>query len=59
MKFLNNYFDDVLFIVGFILILIGTYKILPIAAWFVGGLECLISGFLIAWGGKSNNNDSA
>jgi len=48
MKHFRNYFDDILFVAGFIAILIGTYKLSPIAAWFVGGVECLVAAILIA-----------
>jgi hypothetical protein len=46
---LRKYADDLLFIIGFVFILIGSYCLSPIAAWFVAGAECLIYGILIAW----------
>ncbi len=46
---LRKYSEDLLFTVGLLAILIGTYKIEPLAAWFVGGAECLIAGFVLAW----------
>lgn len=44
----REYIDDLLVLAGFILILIGSYQITPVAAWFVGGAECFIAAFLIA-----------
>jgi len=41
--------EDLLFLAGFLAILIGTHQINPVAAWFVGGVECLIAGVLLAW----------
>ena len=49
---LRKYADDLLFILGFVFILIGSYCIQPVAAWFVAGVECLIYGVLIAWSHK-------
>ena len=45
----RKYADDLLFVIGFIFILIGSYCLYPVAAWFVAGAECLIYGVLIAW----------
>jgi hypothetical protein len=44
--------DDLFFVVGFVFILIGSYCLYPVAAWFVAGVECLICGVLIAWSRK-------
>jgi len=41
--------EDLLFFAGFLAILIGSYQIDPLAAWFVGGAECLIAGVVLAW----------
>lgn len=41
--------EDLLFLAGCLAILVGAYQINPVAAWFVGGVECLIAGFLLAW----------
>jgi hypothetical protein len=49
---IRKYADDLFFITGGLAILIGTYQIQPIAAWFVGGAECLMAGFLLAWSRK-------
>ena len=45
----NKYSEDLLFLVGFLAILIGTCLINPLVAWFVGGAECLIAGLILAW----------
>lgn len=58
LKFLIRNLDDILFILGGVAILIGTYKLSPIAAWFVGGAECLIAGVVIAWSSRNNNDPS-
>jgi hypothetical protein len=47
--FLRKYSEDLLFLAGCLAILIGSHQINPLAAWFVGGAECLIAGFLLAW----------
>ena len=47
--FLKKSADDLLMFAGFLAILIGTYQLSPIAAWFVGGGECLVAAFLLAW----------
>ncbi len=46
---IRKYSEDLLFVAGLLAILIGTYKIEPLAAWFVGGMECLVAGFVLAW----------
>lgn len=51
-SFIRNYAEDFLLLIGFTAILIGTYQISPIAAWFVGGAECLIAAFLVAGSSK-------
>jgi|GEM_PF-4346434 len=45
-KFLLNYADDLLYALGSLLILIGTYFLLPLATWFVAGAICLVSAYL-------------
>lgn len=45
---IRKYADDLLFIVGLMLILIGTYQLSHVAAWFVAGVECLIAAFVVA-----------
>jgi hypothetical protein len=47
-RWFNKYLEDLLIVAGFVLILVGVYYAYPLAAWFTGGLECLIMGFLIA-----------
>lgn len=41
--------EDLLIVIGFILIAVGSYHIHPTLTWFVGGVEFLIGGFLLAW----------
>lgn len=48
-SFTKRYGEDLLFLAGLIAILIGTYQLSSIAAWFVGGAECIISGVVLAW----------
>jgi len=45
----RNHTEDLLFVAGLLAILYGTYQLNALAAWFVGGVECLIAGFVIAW----------
>jgi len=47
--FVRKYSEDLLFLAGCLAIVIGSYQINPLAAWFVGGVECLLAGFLLAW----------
>ena len=54
-KLLARYIDDVLLFSWCVTILIGTYKLSPIAAWFVAGAELLIAGVLVAWSKKPND----
>ena len=48
-SFFRKYTEDLLLFAGLLCILIGTIQINPIAAWFVGGVECLGVGFMLAW----------
>jgi hypothetical protein len=48
-SWIRKYSEDLLFLAGFLAILIGAYQVNPLAAWFVGGAECLIAGFVLAW----------
>lgn len=45
----RKYLEDLLIVIGFGLIAVGSYHIHPIVVWFVGGIECLVAGFLLAW----------
>lgn len=54
---MKKYADDILFVIGALAILYGTYQISPIAAWFVFGVECLVAGVLIAWSTKPNDSN--
>jgi hypothetical protein len=45
---MGKYLDDVLILLGCILILIGTYQLIPVATWFVGGIECLALGTVVS-----------
>lgn len=47
--FFRNYSEEILILLGFVLFLIGAYQIEPIAAWFVGGMECLLYSGLLGW----------
>lgn len=48
-SWLRRYGDDVLFLAGFVLFLVGAWHINPLSVWFVSGVECLVAGFLFAW----------
>jgi hypothetical protein len=56
MKFIHENAEDLLLIAGFAAILFGTYKVSPLAAWFVGGVECLVAAILVAWSKKTNDS---
>jgi hypothetical protein len=45
----KNYAEEGLILAGFLLVLIGAYQLNAISAWFVGGAECLLYAFLLAW----------
>lgn len=45
----KNYAEEALILAGFLSVLIGAYYLNPISAWFVGGAECLLYAFLLAW----------
>jgi hypothetical protein len=49
---LKRYFDDILLILGCILILIGVYQALPVATWFVAGGMCISFGVLVGLAGN-------
>lgn len=51
--FSKKYLEDVLFFAGLLFILIGTIQINAIAGWFVGGLECIGAGVVLARSKKS------
>jgi hypothetical membrane protein len=46
---LRKYADDLLFVAGFVAILIGVYQLNPLACWFVAGVEFLVAGTIVAW----------
>lgn len=48
-RWVRKYNEDLFVFAGFTSILIGAYHLHPLAAWFVGGVECLIVAILIAW----------
>ena len=48
---LAKYADDLLYLLGCALILVGVYQVLPVAVWFAGGAMCLLAGYAIAKGG--------
>jgi hypothetical protein len=47
-KWLQQYLDDLFFLTGAILVVIGAYKVLPVLAWFVSGFFCLLAGYIVA-----------
>lgn len=51
---ITRYAEDFLVLAGFVAILIGTHQISTVAAWFIGGVECLIAAFLIAWSNRTS-----
>jgi uncharacterized membrane protein SirB2 len=44
---LSRYLDDLLFLLGALLICIGTYALCPAATWFVAGAFCIVAGMLV------------
>jgi hypothetical protein len=48
-NYLRKYAEEILILTGFILILVGACHIQPLAAWFVGGAECIIYAILLGW----------
>ncbi len=48
--FLSKHLDDILMLIGCGLVLYGTWQVLPVATWFVGGGMCLIAGVLVGMG---------
>ncbi len=52
-RWLKQQREDLLFLAGCALCLIGTYQISPVATWFVGGLACFVWILFLVLGGKS------
>jgi len=50
-----KYLDDVLVVLGAVLVCVGVYQVLPVVTWFVAGAFCIAGGVLVA---RSNNNGS-
>ena len=44
---MGKYLDDILILIGSVLLLIGTYIVMPVATWFVGGVMLITAGILI------------
>ena len=51
-KQLSRHLDDLLILLGCVLILIGVYLVYPVATWFVGGAMCISLGVLAGLGGS-------
>jgi hypothetical protein len=47
---MKRYLDDLLILVGCLLILVGVYQVLPVATWFVAGVMLIIFGVLFGLG---------
>jgi len=45
-----KYLDDLLMVAGCALILFGTWKVSPLAVWFVAGGMCVLAGIVVAIG---------
>jgi hypothetical protein len=50
---MKRYFDDILLILGCVLILIGTYQLSPVATWFVAGAMLICFGVMVGLSGQS------
>lgn len=48
----KKYLDDICILIGFILILIGTFQLSPVATWFVGGGMMVLAGLAVGWGSR-------
>jgi hypothetical protein len=48
LRLMNKYLDDLLFILGAVLISIGTNTLCPAATWFVAGAFCISASVLVA-----------
>jgi hypothetical protein len=53
---MTKYLDDILFVLGAVLITIGTFRLCPVATWFVAGAFCIVGGVLFA---RSKNEAAA
>jgi hypothetical protein len=56
MKRLSKYVDDALILAGCALILMGVYKVCPVAVWFVSGLMLIVWGVLIGLGKRGTDD---
>jgi uncharacterized membrane protein SirB2 len=50
-NFLQKFIDDLLIVTGCGLVLVGVWKVCPVATWFVGGCMCVIAGVVIGLAG--------
>ena len=48
LRLMAKYLDDLLLILGAVLICIGTYVLCPVATWFVAGAFCIAGAVLLA-----------
>lgn len=49
---MSKFIDEILLIGGCVLILIGFYRLIPEATWFVGGFMLIIAGILSGIGNR-------
>lgn len=54
--FLWKHLDDFLLVIGCAAIAYGAYLIHPVAAWIVGGVECIVLSFLVGAGQTGENS---
>jgi hypothetical membrane protein len=53
---IKNYVDDLLILAGCVLILIGVWRVCPVAVWFVSGGMLIVFGVLIGLGAKHDHS---
>jgi hypothetical protein len=50
-NFLMRHGDDILILAGCSLVLVGVYKVSPVATWFAAGGMCILGGIVIGLAG--------
>lgn len=54
MKHLAKHLDDLMALMGCILILIGVYQVSPQLVWFVGGGMLILGGIVVGLGSRES-----